>query len=68
MLYFVARAYVPYQFLMPLSMPEGEAGEAASLEHDWQLDSLIRAYLRTSVVGADESPILYQDIYDDKSG
>lgn len=64
MLYFIALAYVPCQFLMPLTMPEGEAAEAASLEHDWQLDSLTRAYLHTSVVGADESPILYQDLYD----
>lgn len=36
--------------------------EAASPEHDWQLGSPTRAYLRTSVVGADASPILYHGI------
>lgn len=41
--------------------------EVASPEHDWQPDLLTRAYLRTSVVGADESPILCQNRYNGKS-
>lgn len=54
--------HVPCRFLMPLTMPEGEAVEAASPEHGWQLDSPTRACLRTLVVGADGSPILHHII------
>lgn len=43
-------------------MQEAAAEETASLEHGWQPDSPIHAYLRTSAAGADESPALHRVI------
>lgn len=47
---------------MSLTTPEEEeVAETVFPEHDWQLDSPTRAYLRTSAVEADELPILHHN-------